>query len=876
MNPQPPAPGFSDVDVNGPHGGISYAPPILNEDEPDSDGDPGPSFYDAERVPVLSVPYGAGIPSAQPAAPAELGAIYVTDWDQAAAQNPSAPLRTPVSRQNFDNFTPAYQPPTIPFENDEGEDDSDGGEAPASIRYEMRPLTGERTRTLSAQDLGSRSQRQRLGLGRPARSPKPPGLLGNFAASLSMAASSDLKERAMAFWVNAKNEDLVLEKIYSFYEGKGFYSIMLARVTNLLILAFIVAFSIFLFACIDYPLIHEKKRLSEVIADNCLARYLVHMGSKLIIVIFFGWWSWEFLMLAREVPHLLEVSRFYKHVLGFEEAEMQTITWADVVATLSTLPVRDAALNAHTIANRILRKENYLVALFNKDVLDLSVPLPYIADQQFLTNYIEWSLTKTLLEYVFDESGQVRAKFVTGRNRTSLVNGLKKRFQHAALWVLAFAPFILFYRLMHFFFRYTEEFHKNPSSLGTRQYSPLAYWKFREFNELPDLFQRRLNRSYRIANKYMNQFPNARVTTLARFISFITGAFLSVLIVATVLSEDLLHGFEITSGRSVFFYIGIFATSTAVLRGMVPDDNEVFEPALLLRNVVEEVRYFPDSWRGRMHSEAVRREFGALLPYKLFLFFQDLASVILAPIILYYSLPSCAAEIIDFFKEFTVHVDGVGHVCSFAVWDFRKHGNAKVRPGVFFPIRTANRECRPQPHIQFGAQTQAQDERFMSKGGKMEQSFLNFRINNPDWDPGEDESQYLNAILARVERAGGEAAQPAQFGNSSSLLIHSLLRPKVGRRGAILTESDVNIRSLFSQRTVRLETQLHPHPSSSPRPLHDTRSTLHPQQSHPGERAPHPLAFSTASVSQLDAAGEAGRLLFGLLDRIYEENRTMY
>ncbi|KAJ3162864.1 autophagy protein atg9 [Geranomyces michiganensis] len=754
MNSQLHAPGFSDVDVNGPQGGLAYVPPHLNDPDSDSEGNPSSSLYDDGRVPVLSVPYGAGIPVAGPSAPAELGAIYVTDWDQAAAQNLAVPDRSTFSRQNFDNFTPAYQPPVIAFEHDDEDDGSDGDEAPASIRYEMQPLTGERARTLSAQDLGSRSQRRRPETGRPIRSSQPRGLFGNLASTISLTAHSDQKERAMAFWANGKNEDVVLEKIYSFYEGKGFYSIMLARVTNLLILAFIVAFSIFLFACIDYPLIHEKKQLSEVIRDNCLAS--VHAGSKLIIVIFFGWWSWEFLLLVRDVPHLLEVSRFYKHALGFGEAEMQTITWADVVATLSTLPFRGGTLNAHTIANRILRKENYLVALFNKDVLNLSVPLPYIGGQQFLTNYIEWSLTKTLLEYVFDETGQVRTKFVTGGDRTLLVNGLKKRFQHAAFWVLAFAPFILFYRLMHFFFRYTEEFHKNPSSLGTRQYSPLAYWKFREFNELPDLFQRRLNRSYRLANKYMNQFPNARVTTIARFVSFITGAFLSVLIVATLLSEDLLHGFEITAGRSVFFYIGIFATSTAVLRGMVPDDNEVFEPALLLRNVVEEVRYFPDSWRGRMHSEAVRREFGALLPYKIFLFLQDLASVILAPIILYYSLPSCTPAIIDFFKEFTVHVDGVGHVCSFAVWDFRKHGNVK-----------------------FGAQTQAQDERLVSKGGKMEQSFLNFRINNPDWDPGADESEYLNAILARVQQGGGETPQPAHFGNSSSLLIHSLLRPKV-------------------------------------------------------------------------------------------------
>ena len=30
-------------------------------------------------------------------------------------------------------------------------------------------------------------------------------------------------------------------------------------------------------------------------------------------------------------------------------------------------------LNAHDIANRIMRRENYMIALINKDILDLSV-----------------------------------------------------------------------------------------------------------------------------------------------------------------------------------------------------------------------------------------------------------------------------------------------------------------------------------------------------------------------------------------------------------------------------------------------------------------------------------------------------------------------
>ncbi|KAJ3018121.1 autophagy protein atg9 [Thoreauomyces humboldtii] len=897
--------------------GGGYVPPSFhnvhgNDSDSDSEDGTPPSFYegtpDSPEILYNDPPEQPPPSSSAVPAPAQMGQIFVTDWDQQNLQHPHHHGPSPAvqvqdrSQYNYDNFTSGgYEPPVIDFEDHDDEDEdeaSENGEAPASIRYEMAPLN-RRTYPpeFSSRSGGGRRLPQHVRHGRgsmlgQSRGSALGGFVGNLAASITNAGSllTDPKSHALRTWTEAENIDKLLEKLYAFFEGKGFYSILLARGTNLFILAFIVGFSTFLFACIDYPLVHQKQLLSEVIRENCVSE--IHGFPKFILALFLIWWSWQCLRLVIDIPALLEISRFYQHVLGFGETEVQTIAWTDVTAKLTGLPIRRGPLNAHTIANRILRKENYMIALFNKDVLNLMVP--YFGRHQHLTKVMEWNLQFCILGYVFGDSGKVGKKFVSSGDRTKLIEGLRKRFILMAAVNLICAPFILSLLIMHFFFRYTEEFHKNPSSLGTRQYSPFARWKFREFNELPHLFQKRLNRSYRLANKYMNQFPNSKITTLARFASFVTGSFLSVLVVATALSEDLLHGFEITPARSVFFYIGIFATVTAVLRGMVPDDNEVFEPALLLRNVVEEVRYLPEGWKNKMHTDEVRQQFAALLPYRLLLFIQEIMSVIFAPIILFHSLPSCAGEIIDFFKEFTIHVDGVGYVCSFAVWDFRKCGNAK-----------------------YGVPTQADNEQFVSKGGKMEQSFVNFKINNPDWDPGEEGSMYLNAILAR---AGNDPAQhhhqqqqqqqhhqgsgvgagyhpalsPTDPGNSSSLLIHSLLRPKRG-----------NGIDTHASRTSppRLHGQFHAANAHHPH---------HPQHLQPESRPPHPLSFDTSHAAggptadattaggasgarprttstgdsmmlgassltfPVDERGEVSRTLFALLERIYEDNQTMY
>ncbi|TPX67487.1 hypothetical protein SpCBS45565_g03676 [Spizellomyces sp. 'palustris'] len=804
---------------------FTYEPPFLPDDD-DEDSDSPPTFFEQPPASQFQV--------------AGLEEVQVSDYPVSDIPNGGLPEQALFGGQQrgYNGFG-AYEPPKIDFEDDEDED-SDVGEAPASIRFEMSPLNTDGRGAPSAHGGGIPGRRferrHNLGVNYSRRRAKNAlwGAMEGLSASIAELGPGSSKERSVKMWVETQNLDKLLKKIYAFYIGKGLYSILLARITNLFILAFIVAFSTFLFGCIDYSLIRKKQLLSEVIRPYCLRS--IHGAPAFFLIVFSIWWTWQFLRLLTDIPQLLRIHRFYYHVLGITDAEMQTIDWRDIVNKIMHIPdipgpmqtrAMTMKLDAHNIANRILRKDNYMIALFNKDILDLTVP--FLGRRQMLTKIMEWNLSFCILSFAFNEEGRIRKRFIKDTNRSKLVNELKQRFAMMGLVNLICAPFIFFFFIMHFFFRYAQEFHKNPSSLGSRQYSPFARWKFREFNELPHLFERRLNRSYRMATKYMNQFPNQKITILARFIAFITGAFLTVLIIMTMVEEELLHGFEITPNRSVFFYIGIFGTVMAVSRGMVPDENEVFEPARMLRQV--------------------RQQFGILFEYKIVLFLQEILSVLFAPLILWYSLPSCAEQIVDFFREFTVHVDSLGYVCSFAVFDFKRHGNLK-----------------------YGVPTQNQDEYYISKEGKMEQSFVNFKINNPDWEPRGDGSQYLNTILAR----GNELLQSQYMpdpGNSSSLLLHSLLRP---RRNVKFNDMGGDDRHPALQGSLERTSQhLHPLHNVQPHPLfYGTSSTtgIGQRQLHQQSQ----LAESMLQGSEVGDGRDVGRTLFALLDAIYESNKTLY
>ena len=508
--------------------------------------------------------------------------------------------------------------------------------------------------------------------------------------------------------------------------------------TDFSTLAFVVGFGTFLTSCIDFQLLPQKEALGEILIPQCTKK-MSGFANMLI-------WLFAFLWVAKAFQYLFDIRRlrhmhdFYHHLLEIPDTDIQTISWQEVVKRLMSL--RDAnpstasgvkerhrrfigsqskqRMDAHDIANRLMRRDNYLIALFNKDVLDLTLPVPFLRNRQLFSKTLEWNLSLCILDYVFNEQGQVRPLFLKDTHRKALSNGLRRRFLFAGIMNVICAPFILVYFMMLYFFRYFNEYQKNPSQLGSRQYRPFAEWKFREFNELWHLFQRRINMSYPFASRYIDQFPKDKTVQLSRFVAFVTGALASVLALASVIDPELFLGFQITPERTVLFYLGVFGTVWAVARGAVPEENLVFDPEYALSNVTEYTHYLPAQWRGRMHSDDVRKEFAQLYQMKVVIFLEELLSIIFTPFILWISLPQCSDRIVDFFREFTLHVDGLGYVCSFAVFDFKKGGSNLGQP---------QQQQQKQQQQQGNGGQGLREGYYSTKDGKMLASYYGFLDN---------------------------------------------------------------------------------------------------------------------------------------------------
>lgn len=505
----------------------------------------------------------------------------------------------------------------------------------------------------------------------------------------------DPRADAMWLYTNAVNLDTFLESVYTYFQEHGYGSMLLARVIKLITEAFVFGFAMFLTTCIDYSKLPTSKSTSEITIPKCMAKASWIKNAALFF--FTIYWLNRLITYVSDVRELRRMRDFYVHVLGIAEDDIQTVSWVRVVDGLVKIQNANVAtanpsaqakkymdyheaqqrLSAESIANRLMRRANYYVAMYNKDIIDFSLPLPWIGMRQFYSKSLEWAIEFCLTNFIFDEKGGIRDFCLEVKHRRALVETLRTRLRFVAIISVFVAPLNIIRFCVMYFFKYYTEFTKNPSRASARAFTPHAEWKIREFNELDHLFQRRIRQAAPFANDYLRQFPKDKQDQVARFVAFVSGAFAAVLALATLFDPELFLGFEVTPGRNAVFWLTVTGIIFGVAHGSLPDENEVHDPVLHLKEVLMYTHYMPAHWKDRLHSNEVRSEFSTMFQMKAVIFLEEILSLIVAPLILWRNSTLQSERIIDFFREQTVHVEGIGYQCNFAVFGFKKDANAE-------------------------------------------------------------------------------------------------------------------------------------------------------------------------------------------------------
>ncbi|XP_026229894.1 autophagy-related protein 9B isoform X2 [Anabas testudineus] len=565
-------------------------------------------------------------------------------------------------------------------------------------------------------------------------------------------------------WHHIKNLDNFFTRIYHFHQKNGFACMMLSEFFELVQFLFVVTFTTFLVNCVEYdilfanravnhtgpgqnPLDRNKVTLPDAILPSQQCTQRIQEDSWIIFLLIMAaiFWIYRLVKVFCNVLSYWEIRQFYIKALKIRMDELCNFTWQEVQDRLINLQreqqmcIHKKELTELDIYHRILRFKNYMVAMINKSLLPVQLHLPLLGSVVFLTQGLKYNFELILFwgpGSLFQNKWNLHPKYKRSGNRLELAQQLSRVILLIGLANLLLCPFILVWQVLYAFFSYTEIIRREPGSLGARRWSLYGRLYLRHFNELDHELHGRLGRGYKPTSKYMNSFTSPLLTVLAKNIAFFSGSVLAVLIALTVYDEDVLTVQHILTAITV---LGVVITIT---RSFIPDEHMVWCPEQLLQCMLAHIHYMPDHWRGNANKSETRDEVAQLFQYKAVFILEELLSPIITPFILIFLLRNKSLEIIDFFRNFTVEVVGVGDICSFAQMDIRRHGN---------PTWLSEGQTEASVYQQ-------------AENGKTELSLMHFTIKNPHWQPPQESSVFISHLKEKVQH-------DAQSGPTTQLLL---------------------------------------------------------------------------------------------------------
>ncbi|CAM9428503.1 unnamed protein product [Chrysoparadoxa australica] len=589
--------------------------------------------------------------------------------------------------------------------------------------------------------------------------------------------------------------DLFFSSMYLFYANKGLKAMVATKAVQILMLGFTIGFTAFLLGFVNWGLLLRCKSPETclpvgqyICTSNALHSTTIYYSLvRLYFIVFFGYWLCQATNALQDVRAAMKMETLYKDLMGIASRDLCRVQWNEVVSKFlelhstgtyhrTLLPEGKRDITAHEIASRIMRRENYKIALINQRVLGLSLPLswPLVGGLEVgLSDNLAWSIDFCLLDRIFTENFTL--------NESELdVDALRRRLLVVGLAQALFLPFSLLFMLSSFMLKNAQppqEWHATKTYLGPRAWTTSSLWLFREFNELPHIFHRRMLGSYQHANTYIEQFPRPLYASAMRLTRFLSGALVAVLLGLTLLDDMIVLHVSLWD-RNLLWYIGVLSAVFAGSRAAVPDlsDDLIIyttheDLEVTLRKCTAHTHYMPEEWRENAHSTGVRDQLARMFKYKAQMFVGEAWAIALAPVVLLTSMRDRAGDTVAFIHDHTEEVPGLGAVCSYSLFQFDKDSSSHMTYDHHSVHKAAVEELGMGQGL---LQGHPQDQRRDTNIAKMERSYLNFKANYPDWRGSRGGDNFLSKLSTfRQEEqetaARDEASSPigANYGTST-------------------------------------------------------------------------------------------------------------
>lgn len=451
--------------------------------------------------------------------------------------------------------------------------------------------------------------------------------------------------------LNIYSNRVFFNRIYFYYINKGYYNIIINSVINLLVSNFLVFFLIFLKNCVNYNGLLNTKENTHIMEYIQFNHFFDELNLFIIglLILFLFLDIVKIISLVDDIYIYYNIKIFYNNSLKIKDADLEYLEWSNILSIYQDLENNN--INPFYINSIITSKDNYFIALLEQHILR---PI-------HLNSILEWNLKYCIIYSIINKNEHIIEDVKSNTNKIS--NAIKFKLRFIAILNLVFMPLIIVIIIFYNLFNYGELFYNKPGMLISSNFSKIATWEFRNYNELEHLFTKRITKIEEYTKKYSNSFKNKILNAILSFIIFVLSAFFITLLILTVINDNILTNLNIIGNKNVLWFLGVIGSIIALLRAILNQKN-CESPNDIMERISHYIIVDKKIIRNA-NTYLIKNKFLEKYSFKIVQIFLDILFTLLMPIQLW-SISYDSYYISTFLSKITNNNKKIGLTCKYA------------------------------------------------------------------------------------------------------------------------------------------------------------------------------------------------------------------
>ena len=440
--------------------------------------------------------------------------------------------------------------------------------------------------------------------------------------------------------------DKQLRHLYRFHRRGGFYPTMVHCISQCILVYLALWFFVHVVFYVNFV------ALFQIPYKGPFWNHEMHDFTGRSFVVFQCYLAWIIFICFRikDISNAYEAHVIWSSELSLCQYDVSWISWNSVMEKMNEEPIK--------VKQRLLRMENYLTALAIEGV--------YGIPDILYNSLMAWTF-KRIFEIAFQitQHKGLPREFLYQANTSIYV----KRLQVASIMtgVIGFiiCPAIALLKILNLLIQSMTMYQQDPGSFGKNTFTQMAKAQLRDFNELPDAFNRRLFKCHDLIRQVIQYDSPSVSKEILIFIERIVMSLMGILVFLTLINQSLVTSIRIWN-HNLIFWLGALGLIYLVCRTDQTDtDDLTSDPHDLLNNLVKELHFVPPHWHG-LGIKSKYASVGKLYRLTIILRLTDILATLLLPLFISVWIPQISNKLINVLQYMSTYDSSIGVYCRYS------------------------------------------------------------------------------------------------------------------------------------------------------------------------------------------------------------------